>query len=123
MVGRTLREQPNPRTIFDVLDDEVCRLIVSTFDGPMTVTEISEAANIPVSTAYKKIDKLERATLLWAETELRPGGHHRSRYHLDFERLMVLLDEDRQFNIDVTRPMADPERQLVDIWSQLRGQT
>jgi predicted transcriptional regulator len=123
MVGGTLTEQPKPGTVFDVLDDELCRHIVSTFNGPMTVKEISEAANVPVSTAYKKIDKLERATLLRAETELRPGGHHRSRYHLDFERLMVLLDEERQFDVEVTRPMADPERQLVDIWSQLRGQT
>lgn len=123
MVLKPSDDDPDPETVFDVLDDEACRDIVASLDGPMTAGQISEAADVPVSTAYKKLDKLESASLLTAETELRAGGHHRSRYLLDFDRLVVLLDDGGRFDVDVERELAEPERQLVGIWSEVRKET
>jgi predicted transcriptional regulator len=114
---------PEPDVVFDVLDDDACRSIVSTVDRPMTVSQISDEAAIPVSTAYKKIEKLRDASLLTEETELRTGGHHRSRYLVNFDRVVVVLDDRREFVVDVEQELATPERQLLGIWSEVRKET
>lgn len=114
------RNPPDPEVVFETLDDEACRDIVSALEDPMTVGQISEAADVPLSTAYKKVDQLREASLLVEQTELRPGGHHRSQYVVGFDRLIVDLDHERQFDVDIKPPASDPERQLVGIWQEIR---
>lgn len=116
-------EQVEPGTVFDVLDDDACRTIVSCLDEPMTVREISTEADVPVSTAYKKIEKLQDASLLVERTEVRTGGHHRARYLTNFERIVVELGDRREFLIDIEQELDQPERQLLDIWSEIRKET
>lgn len=113
---------PDPEAVFEALDDDACREILAALDEPMSASRVAEAAEVPVSTTYKKLDKLEEASLLAEETQLREGGHHRSRYLRDFGRLEVEV-EDRQFVVDVERRLARPERRLVDVWSEIRRET
>lgn len=86
----------------------------------MSVRNISEAAGVPVSTAYKKIEKLREASLVTDATEVRPGGHHRSRYLVAFDRIVVGVDEHREFAIEIERELAAPERQFLGIWTEIR---
>lgn len=114
---------PDPERVFDTLDDRACREIVESLDQPMTAREISERADIPLSTTYKKLDRLESADLLEEETELDPSGHHRSRYVVNFDRIVVLLDEQNRFSVGIESTLAAAERQLVDAWAAVRRET
>ncbi|WP_254768573.1 winged helix-turn-helix domain-containing protein [Salinilacihabitans rarus] len=109
--------------VVGVLDDEACRDIVSALDEPMTVREIADEADVPLSTTYRKLDRLRKASLVSERTQLRAGGHHRSRYLAHFDRIAVELDGDRDFRVEVERPLSDPEQRLVDVWSEVRRET
>lgn len=112
-----------PDVVFDALDDETCRTIVSALDSPMTARQIADEADVPISTTYKKLEKLTNTPLLTEETELHPRGHHRSLYFVDFERIVVRLDQRHEFAVDVEPKLAEPERQLIGIWSEMRKET
>ncbi|MWV64290.1 helix-turn-helix domain-containing protein [Halorubrum sp. JWXQ-INN 858] len=114
---------PEPEQVFAALDDPACRDIVSALDGPMTAKQVSEAADVPLSTAYKKLDRLESAAMLNELTEIDTGGHHRSRYVVAFERLVVELDDGRSFLVEVEDGGRGPDSQLVELWSQVRRET
>lgn len=113
-------DPPDSETVFRTLDDGACRSIVEAIDGPMTAKEISEAADVPLSTTYKKLDRLTDATLVVERTELDPRGHHRSRYALNFDRVIVRLDEEKKLGVVIEEPLDTPEKQLLDIWSTVR---
>ena len=125
MMGtQAVREaDPQPEAVFDALDDDACRAIVRALEEPMTAGEVSEASGVPLSTTYKKLDQLTDAGLLEERTELDPEGHHRSRYFVDFDRLIVALDETREFDVSVDRPSEKPDERLVELWSELRRET
>lgn len=109
--------------MIEVLDDDARREIVSALEEPMTVSEVSDAAEVPLSTTYRKLDRLTDTWLVDERTQLRPGGHRRSRYVTNFDRIGIELDDDRDFHVDIARPTAEPEDQLVDLWSELRSET
>ena len=58
------RQPPELETVLDALCDDNCRTIIQTLTEPMTVEEITEATDIPQSTAYQKIAKLSEAGLV-----------------------------------------------------------
>ncbi|GAB3422194.1 helix-turn-helix domain-containing protein [Haloparvum alkalitolerans] len=116
-------DDPPSEAVFAALDDPACRDIVGSLDEPMTASEVADAASVPLSTTYKKLDRLTEADLVAEQTELHPGGHHRSRYVTAFDRLVVGLDERREFAVSVERDLAEPERQLLGMWSELRRET
>lgn len=66
--------------MFRTFGDPICRAIVEAIDEPMSVKEVAEAADVPVSTTYKKLDRLREASLVTRETQLDFGGHHRARF-------------------------------------------
>ncbi|MFC6719593.1 helix-turn-helix domain-containing protein [Natrialbaceae archaeon GCM10025810] len=119
----TAAPDPDPERVIEVLDDDACREIVSVLEEPMSVKEISEEAEVPLSTAYKKLDRLTDVSLVSEAIQIRPGGHHRNRYVSQFERIAIEFDENRDFRVEIERPLAEPERQLVGIWSEVRRET
>ena len=116
-------DAPDLQAVLDALDDPDCRAIVKRLDEPMTASELSDAADIPLSTVYRKLDALTEASLLSELTEVRSDGHHTTRYDLDFEEVSVSLTEDNEFDVAVTRPSRSAEEQLADMWSEVRKET
>lgn len=116
-------EQPQLDTVLDALDDPACRALVGALDGPRTASELSEAADVPLSTAYRKLDRLEEASLLATETEVRSDGHHTTRYRLHFEEVTITLDDGRTFTVDVVRPSQRADERLASMWTQVRRET
>ncbi|PSQ47929.1 hypothetical protein BRD19_08210 [Halobacteriales archaeon SW_7_65_23] len=96
-------EDPDLQTVLDALDDPDCRKIVGVLSEPMTAEEISEAADIPLSTTYRKLDRLTEASLLEEGVELRSDGQHASRYVVAFDEVSIGLSEDREFGVDISR--------------------
>jgi DNA-binding IclR family transcriptional regulator len=89
----------------------------------MTASELSDAAELPLSTTYRKLDLLSAASLLDERTEIREGGHHTTRYVIDFEAVRVAFDEDRDFWVSIARPARTADQTLADLWSEVRRET
>ncbi|NHN61509.1 MULTISPECIES: helix-turn-helix domain-containing protein [Halorussus] len=118
-----VEDAPDLQAVLDALDDPDCRAIVRQLDEPMTASEISEAADIPLSTVYRKLDVLTEASLLSELTEVRSDGHHTTRYDVDFEEVSFALTEDRELEVSVSRPTRSAEERLADMWSEVRKET
>lgn len=114
---------PAPESVFAALDDATCREIVHVLSGPMTAKEVSKRADLSLSTAYKKLNRLESAAMLEERTEIDPEGHHRSRYVLAFDGVSVDLDEECRFVVDVERTGLQPDDRLAELWSEIRKET
>lgn len=114
---------PELQSVLDALDDTDCRRIVEHLDEPMTASEVSEACDIPMSTTYRKLDLLTDASLLAEGTEIRPDGHHATRYEVDFDSVVVELDDDRHLDVSVSRPAHTGDERLASIWEEVRKET
>src|SRR6056297_58980 len=116
-------DQPEVASVLDALNDEDCRRIVEALSEPLTAEEISEVTDIPLSTTYRKLDRLTDAALLEEGVEVRKDGQHVSRYILVFDEVKVSLSEDRQLEVELTREEMSPEERLASLWSEVRKET
>lgn len=114
---------PDLQAVLDALDDPDCRAIVVALEEPMTAKEVAAAADVPLSTTYRKLDLLSEASLLDEGTEIRRDGQHATRYEVAFEEVVVALDDERDFDVSITRPPAAPDRRIEDLWTEVRKGT
>lgn len=114
------RDRPIPESVVDALDDSDCRAIIKQLEYPMTANEVANRCDIPLSTTYRKLDKLSESTLLEELTEIRTDGRHTTRYRIDFREVCLLLDDDRSFGITITRPKRPADERLADLWAEVR---
>lgn len=106
--------------MLDALDDPDCRTIIRTLDEPMTAAQLSDACDIPMSTVYRKLDRLSAASLLDEHTQIRSDGHHTTTYTVGFERVTFDLDADRQLDVSIDRRSASPEERIATMWKEVR---
>jgi predicted transcriptional regulator len=116
-------EEPTLEAVVSALDDPDCRTIVRRLEAPMTASELSERCDIPMSTTYRKLDRLSSASLLSEGTELRADGHHATIYEVDFDEVAVRLTEGRELTVEIDRPIRKPEERLASIWAEVRKET
>ena len=116
-------ETPELTTVLDALDDDDCRRIVSVLEEPMTASEIAEASGVPLSTTYRKLDILTESSLLYEGVEVRSDGQHSSRYAVDFEELVIGLNDDQEFEVDIAHRARSPDQRLENLWSEVRKET
>lgn len=114
---------PDLQVVLDALEDPDCRGLVRELDEPRTARELSEAREMPLSTTYRKLELLSNASLVEERTQIRSGGHHTTEYALDFDAVRIALDEEREFNVDIERPVRAPEEQLAQLWTEVRRST
>lgn len=78
--------------LLEVVADPDCRAILeTTAEAPRTVSELVEACDIPVSTAYRKVDALVDVGLLEDSIRIRTGGRDATEYSLRVERISIDL--------------------------------
>ncbi len=116
-------DAPELQDILDALDDPDCRSIVQVLKEPMTADEIAEAADVPLSTTYRKLDLLTEASLLEEGTEIRPDGQHASRYTVAFEEVIISVAESRKFDVDISRRPRTADERLANLWSEVQKET
>ena len=109
-------DSPDVANVVGVLDDEGCREIVSVLEEPMTVDEVADATDLPLSTTYRKLDRLTEASLVIEAAGVRRGHNQKARYVADFERITIDLDDDRTLRAAISRSA----NRAVGIWSNLR---
>jgi DNA-binding transcriptional ArsR family regulator len=124
-MARNQRSEPDPRLeeVLTALDDADCRAIIRALDEPLSAGEVSERCDIPSSTAYRKLDLLTEADLLREATEVRPDGHHTTLYEVDFERVVIALEENRTLDVGIDRPARSADEQLAAMWEEVRKET
>lgn len=123
--GQHRRDEPDVNSVFQALEDRTCREIITELDEPKTVAEIADDCEIPLSTTYRKIERLDEASLVTQRTEIRHEGHHRARYRVNFATIVVVLSQNHPLELDleIERPRSDPEEGLITLWSELRRET
>jgi|SRR6056297_387866 len=65
---------------FDALADPDCRAILGAADTPMTTSELADACDIALSTAYRKVERLSETPLLREGVRFDPEGDHAAEY-------------------------------------------
>lgn len=108
-------DTPPLRDVVGVLDDEACRNIIAVLENPMTVPEIAEAADLPLSSTYRKLDRLTNAQLVTETVGVRQGRHHTARYVVDFDRLSIDLDDDQEFRVEIGHSKGES----AGLWSDV----
>ena len=116
-------DTPDLQSVLDALDDADCRTIIRHLEEPMTASELSDECDIPMSTTYRKLDLLSDASLLAEGTEVRPDGHHATRYEIDFEEVRISLSASRELGVSIHRPARTPEERLASLWDEVRNET
>lgn len=116
-------DAPDAEEVLTSLDDPTCRRLVRALDEPMTVNELAEEADVPLSTTYRKLDLLDDASLLDTRTKVRQDGHHQTLYRIAFEEVAFYLTTSREFDVSIVRSHERPEDRLADMWSELRRET
>ncbi|MGQ3328332.1 MULTISPECIES: ArsR/SmtB family transcription factor [Halorubrum] len=119
------KDPPSVADVLDALADDDARRIVAALSEPKTASDISEECDIPLSTTYRKLELLTEASLLAESTDIRRDGQHTTRYSVSFETVTVSIDEadDREFDVEFTRPERTRDERLADLWSELREET
>lgn len=116
------RSEPDPETVFGTLDDPTCREILESVDEPMSAKQVAGTVDVALSTAYRKLARLQEASLVAEETELDPDGNHRARFRVDFDRVIVSLDQARTLTATVETRLTAPEERLLDAWTAVRNE-
>ncbi|GAA0715536.1 DNA-binding transcriptional ArsR family regulator [Halorubrum trapanicum] len=123
-------EPPSVDEVLDALADDAARRIVAALTEPKTASELSEECDIPLSTTYRKLEKLTDASLLSESTDIRRDGQHTTRYSVSFDAVTVSIDDGaesdadrREFDVEFSRPERTRDERLADLWSELREET
>lgn len=113
-------KDPEAETVLSTLADDDCRALIRAMDEPRTAAELSETSDVPLSTTYRKLERLVDASLVDELIEIRNDGRHTSRYFPDFATIELTLSETRTMEIDITRPARTADERLEDLWSEIR---
>lgn len=92
--GDEAPESTAPETVLELLTDEYARAILDALaDQRRSATDLVEACDVSVPTVYRRLNRLEAAGLVEAETVLHPEGHHRQEYELGYVRVDLVLED------------------------------
>jgi predicted transcriptional regulator len=81
--------------LLEALADDRSAAILQTTAEPRTVEELSDDCDIPLSTTYRQVKRLESAALLEKNTTVDPDGRCAAQYQRTVDKLRVdLLDDD-----------------------------
>ncbi|ELY73104.1 MULTISPECIES: winged helix-turn-helix domain-containing protein [Natrinema] len=102
-------ESTDPKAVLAALDDDACRAILeATTEKPLTATEVSEECDIPMSTAYRKVEMLTEADLVDEKVRINTSGKHATEYSKSFDDVLVSID-DGSVAIELTKPDAEAD--------------
>jgi len=118
-----LRSDVDIDVVMSALDDGDARAMIEALDGPMSASELAERCEIPLSSTYRKLERLTEAQLLEEGTAIRRDGHHVTRYAVGFDRVEIRYDPATGLRCRIQpRPTSAPE-QLATMWSQVQEET
>ncbi len=117
----SVREEPPPHEVFELLADEYVRAILTaTTQERHSAPMLADSLDAAHSTVYDRLDRLLEADLLDKRTELDENGNHYATYRARLDRLDVRLTADG-FTIETALTDRDTAAdQLTELWRDLR---
>lgn len=80
--------------VIELLDDDYARaILVATSEQPMSATTLSEEIDASLPTVYRRLEWLEDAGMVDAQTVPDSEGHHYRVYRSRLRRFAVELDD------------------------------
>lgn len=93
--------------LLGTLEDPDCRdIIEATSTEALSASELSEECDLPLSTTYRKLDKLTEVDVLEERVRLSRSGQHTSEYRLRIDRIELSVDPGTGVTLSVSS--ADP---------------
>lgn len=93
--GDAAAVEPDHGAVFDALDEQVCREILTAVQSDaLTAQELAEECGRSLSTVYRKISLLTDAGLIEEHTRIQTRGKHASQYICAFENVCVNMTPD-----------------------------
>ena len=97
------------QAVIGALDDDACRdILEATSEKSLTATELSEQCDIPMSTAYRKVEKLTEADLVEERVRINTSGKHATEYRKCFDDVRVSINGG-DIEIEMTKPSTDAD--------------
>jgi len=91
------------QAVLAVLDDGDCRAILeATDEEPMTASELSDALDLPLSTAYRKLEELADVGFVDGGPRLDGSGTHATEYRKVLADVSVSVSAERGTAVRVT---------------------
>ena len=112
-----MSEDSDIEAVAAVLEDETARTILTeTSLEPMSANTLSECCGASKPTVYRRLEDLRDLDLLEERTKPDPeGGHHRTVYSTNMDRITVdLRDGELHLEIDRREDMADRFTRLIE---------
>jgi len=109
--------------VISALDDADARAMIEALDGPMSAGELAERCDIPLSSTYRKLERLADAQLLKEGTAIRRDGHHVTRYAVGFDHVEIQYEPTTGLRCRVEQRPASAPEQLATMWSQVQEET
>jgi predicted transcriptional regulator len=96
------------------ITDCECRRILSAIETEAkAVKELSEECDIPLSTTYRKVNRLQEAGLVEEKIELSSSGNHTSVYRQEFDGAMITLSEDGEFEVELVSEQRQSNKHKI----------
>ncbi|WP_431358759.1 helix-turn-helix domain-containing protein [Halovenus amylolytica] len=90
--------------LLGTLEDPDCRAIIeATSEEAYSASELSDRCDLPLSTAYRKLDALTEVGLLKERIRLSNTGQHTSEYTLQIEHISLTVDDDAGISLTLTK--------------------
>ncbi|WP_396613052.1 ArsR/SmtB family transcription factor [Haloferax sp. S1W] len=89
--------------VLDALADQTCRRMLTTLResrDPMTAQELSAVCDVPLSTTYRKLERLTDARLVDETLQLRASGTHTHQYRPRVDSVTLKLNGDEEVEIN-----------------------
>ncbi len=95
------------------------QILALSQDRPIAAQEIIEATDIPKSTAYRRINKLQEMGLITVDSGALKAGHAIERYRAQIEMAALHVEKG---NVEARwRLLEQPDERLYRLWNQLAG--
>lgn len=101
--------------VLAVLTDADCRAILEalgTGTDRLTAGELSETCDVPLSTTYRKLERLTDAGLLGERLRIRRSGRHVTEYERRVDDVRIAIDAETGLDVRLSRP--EPSRRADD---------
>ena len=108
--------EPNDtlQTILELLSDPDCRLLLGAATEPRTTSELADTCGVPLSTAYRKVDRLSETPLLSEQLRFCSKGDHASEYVCTVAELNMGVVDD---GVEVTLKPTEQHEESQSMFS------
>lgn len=96
MEYRLTERGPRRETVLELLGDGQCLDLLGAASDPKTASELSDACGVPLSTTYRKLDRLSDADLVAIRARVGADGDHARRYVRNVSEVVVRLESERR---------------------------